>query len=148
MDHQNFNIDPEFFNLCFQLGRFETSHLLLMNNSALPWFVLVPETDEVELCDLGPTVHEQIFNEVRGMSLFVKRHFPVDKINVACNGNVIRQMHLHVVGRRFDDYCWPQVVWGTATPSTYDESAVAEMSEMLRNDALLRDGGYGGYRGD
>ncbi|MEM7467421.1 MAG: HIT domain-containing protein [Pseudomonadota bacterium] len=142
MNNNHFVIDPGFDELCFTLGKFNTSYVLLMNNAEIPWFILIPETQEVELCDLAFEVHDSIFNEIRCMSFFVKREFKVDKLNVASNGNVIRQMHLHVIGRRFDDYCWPGVVWGTDAPSTYDQSAVDEISDLLASDASLKDLGY------
>ena len=141
-DVSEFTIDSGFFDICIAMGRFDVSHLLLMNNAEIPWFLLIPETNEVELCDLAQTVHQKIFDEVRQMSFFVKNHFTVDKLNVACNGNVIRQMHLHVVGRRFDDYCWPGVVWGIDPPSVYDQAEIARISTLLANDDALNNAGY------
>ena len=137
-----FAIDKGFDELCFQFGRFDMSHVLLMNNAEIPWFLLIPETQKVELCDLDVDTHNKIFDEIREMSYFVKKHFTVDKLNVACNGNVIRQMHLHVVGRRFDDYCWPGVVWGIEPPSVYDPAEIERISKLLKTDDALNAAGY------
>lgn len=137
-----FKIDPGFATLCKQFGRFNHSHVLLMDNADIPWFILIPETQEVELYELEVAVHNQIFDEIRAMSLFVKRHFKVDKLNVACNGNVIRQMHLHVIGRRFDDYCWPATVWGIEPPSLYDDIEVSRIRSLLKDDETLAVAGY------
>lgn len=129
---QAFALDPKLLGPCLRLGRLPQSHLLLMDNAALPWFVLVPETAEVELCDLPPAVHERLFDEVRGVSLFIRRRFDIDKLNVAANGNVVRQLHVHVVGRRFDDYCWPDVVFGTPAPSRWQAPDVERLVGELR----------------
>ena len=139
-----FTIDPGFDKLSFRLGKFELSHVLLMNNAEIPWFMLIPETEEVELCDLASDTQDQLFAEINVMSLFVRRQFAIDKLNIACNGNVIRQMHWHVIGRRFDDFCWPDVVWGKEPPSVYRQSEVARISSVLETDAALRAQGYSG----
>ena len=142
MTDYHFAIDPGFAALSVRLGRFNVSHVLLMNNAEIPWFMLIPETQEIELCDLAPATHDEIFAEIRVMSLFTKRQFEIDKLNVACNGNVIRQMHLHVVGRRFDDYCWPGVVWGVEPPSYYDDSEIERIKTLLATDRQLAEAGY------
>lgn len=142
MNERVFEIDPGFEELSFRLGRFEVSHVLLMNNAEIPWFMLIPETQEIELCDLDPVTHDKIFAEIRVMSLFTKRLFDIDKLNVACNGNVIRQMHLHVIGRRFDDYCWPGVVWGIEPPSLYEQDEIERVKATLAADKQLAAAGY------
>ena len=53
MTNGAFEIDPGFAKLSIQLGRFGVSHVLLMNNADIPWFMLIPETTEIELCDLA-----------------------------------------------------------------------------------------------
>ncbi len=55
---------------------------------------------------------------------FVRAEFPVDKLNIAAIGNVVRQLHVHVVGRHAGDYCWPGVVWGTEPPARYTDAQV------------------------
>ncbi len=124
------------------MGRLDLSHLLLMNNAALPWIILVPETSAVELCDLAPAVHTQLFDEVRAVSLFLRANVPVDKLNVAAIGNVTRQLHVHVIARRVDDYCWPGVPWGTAAPSHYSDGEYSELAARLGADQQLRERGY------
>ena len=140
-----FMIDAGFDALCFRLGRLQLCHVLLMNNAEIPWFILIPETAETELCDLPERTQTQLFAEINAMSLFVRESFSVDKLNIACNGNLIRQMHWHVIGRRFDDYCWPDVVWGKNAPSVYEEAERDNIKSMLINDAALA---LRGYRSD
>jgi diadenosine tetraphosphate (Ap4A) HIT family hydrolase len=139
-----FKIDPGFADLSIHLGRFKLSHVLLMNNAEIPWFMLIPETQEIELCDLDLNVHHQLVDEIRAISIFIKGHFTIDKLNVACNGNAIRQMHIHVIGRRFDDYCWPGMVWGIEPPSLYEDVETARIKGLLDNDETLAATGYRG----
>ena len=139
-----FKIDPGFEKLSFQLGKLAFSHVLLMNNAEIPWFMLVPETSEVELCDLEPEEQQRLLTELNAMSVFVRKNFTIDKLNIAANGNVIRQMHWHVIGRRFDDFCWPDVVWGKQAPSIYSDQEVAKISALLSADTGLTQAGYKG----
>lgn len=139
-----FMIDPGFEKLSFQLGKLAFSHVLLMNNAEIPWFMLIPETSEVELCDLSAKQQQQLLTELNVMSEVVRRNFKIDKLNIAANGNVIRQMHWHVIGRRFDDFCWPDVVWGKDAPSVYSAGDVAKISALLSADAALSKAGYVG----
>ncbi len=87
-------------------------HVLLRRNAILPWFLLVPETKVQELFELPPDLRRDL--EARGdvLARFVKVRFNSDKINVAAIGNVVPQLHLHVIGRRRDDCCWPLPAWG------------------------------------
>ncbi len=137
-----FEIDTGFFESCSELGRLPAAHVLLMDNAAIPWLLLIPETDEVELCDLPLSRHDQILGQVRLLSLCLHRHFDIDKINIACNGNLIRQMHLHIIGRRFDDYCWPDVVFGKPSPRRYAKEEIDELGATLAADPVLAEQGY------
>ena len=105
-----------------RLGRFHFCHLLLHKNSVLPWFILVPETDVTDLLDLPEELRILAMNEASHVSRFIKRELNYPKINFAAIGNVVPQLHLHVVGRRPDDPCWPVPVWGNLT-ETIDYSA-------------------------
>lgn len=125
----DFTLDPRLQNDCHILGKMGLSHLLLMNNSLFPWFILVPETQVVELCDLDPDSDRVLHEEINRLSCFVKDHFPIDKLNVAAIGNVVRQLHIHVIGRRTDDPCWPGVVWGSGQSKPYSEQ---ELDEVVR----------------
>jgi diadenosine tetraphosphate (Ap4A) HIT family hydrolase len=93
---------------CYLLGRFDDSILLLMRNALFPWFVLVPQTNE-----------------------FIEDHYRVDKINIASIGNVVTQMHVHVIGRTKDDVCWPGVVWGTREFKPYEADQIEQIKEKL-----------------
>jgi diadenosine tetraphosphate (Ap4A) HIT family hydrolase len=110
---------------CLVLGRLDFCQLLLMNNAAIPWFILVPATSETEVCDLKSSEQTMLWEEVNTVAEFVRTNFQIDKLNIGAIGNVVSQLHVHVVGRREDDYCWPGVVWGSAAEKQYTNDEVA-----------------------
>ena len=120
-----FALDPAFAASNVRLGRTALNHVLAADNAAVPWFVLVPETQAIELCDLDPATHAALMDEVHRLGRAVRNELGVDKLNVAAIGNVVRQLHVHVVGRRRDDYCWPDVVWGRPAPAPLSGAEVA-----------------------
>tara|TARA_R110002072_G_scaffold935_9_gene7662 strand:+ start:1267 stop:1692 length:426 start_codon:yes stop_codon:yes gene_type:complete len=97
---------------CHHLGSFPASALLLHRNAALPWFILVPQTTLCDVLDLPDEQRRVVFDECASVSAFVKQELGFDKVNFAGLGNVVSAMHLHIIGRRVGDACWPQPVWG------------------------------------
>ncbi len=107
-----FEIHPRLAAGGFEIGQLGGCRLLLKNNSLFPWFLLVPEVEGIEdLHQLPPGQFEEVMLAVRRVSEFVADHFQPEKLNVACIGNQVRQMHLHIVGRSQDDPAWPGTVW-------------------------------------
>jgi len=129
-----FELDARLRQDCFVVGRLEFCHLLLLDNAAVPWFILVPETTCTEVCDLGMSQQHALLEEINSVASFLRTGFAIDKLNIAAIGNIVRQLHVHVVGRHAGDYCWPGVVWGTAPPERYTEQRVAQIrTEVARN---------------
>ncbi len=125
-----FALDPHLQRECFALGRRGTSHILLMNNAAVPWFLIVPETTVAELYELDATEQDTLRNDINDLSRFIKAHFAATKINVGAMGNIVKQLHIHVIGRNTADYCWPGVVWGTTAPAKYSTQRVNEIRAL------------------
>jgi diadenosine tetraphosphate (Ap4A) HIT family hydrolase len=129
-----FELDARLQQDCFRLGRLEFCHLLLLDNAAVPWFVLVPETEATEICDLQIAQQHVLLQETTAIANLVRQCFVIDKLNVAAIGNIVRQLHVHVVGRRAGDYCWPGVVWGTVPPERYTDEQLAQIrTNVARN---------------
>jgi len=127
----NFQLDTRLADDCHILGKLDISQLLLMNNSLVPWFILVPETDEMEITDLSKTDQEILLKEINLISSFVKDNFDVPKLNTAAIGNIVSQLHIHIVGRSPSDYCWPNVVWGTKEKEPYTDERVKGITALL-----------------
>ena len=127
MPKANFKLDSRLEQDCFVLGRFKLCHLLLMNNSAVPWYILVPETAATEICDLGVFAQAILFDEINVVSRYVQGLAGVKKLNVAAIGNVVSQLHVHIVGRHPGDFAWPGVVWGAPSDEEYTDEQVREI---------------------
>jgi diadenosine tetraphosphate (Ap4A) HIT family hydrolase len=129
-----FELDARLQQDCFRLGRLEFCHVLLLDNAAVPWFVLVPETEVTEICDLPIAQQHLLLQETTAVANYVRQAFVTDKLNVAAIGNIVRQLHVHVVGRRPGDYCWPGVVWGAVPPERYTDEQLAQIrTNVARN---------------
>ena len=126
-----FKLDPQLDNDCFTLGHLKTSRLLLLNNSLVPWFILVPETSATEIYELPHAQQLELLNEINLLSNHLKQNFAVDKLNVAAIGNIVNQMHIHIVGRHVDDFCWPGVVWGADGKQAYMDNEVETIKSQL-----------------
>jgi diadenosine tetraphosphate (Ap4A) HIT family hydrolase len=117
---------------CHHLGRLPTAELLLNRNASVPWFILLPETLLSDVLDLPDDHRRAVLADCAGVSLFIKQVLGFDKVNFAGLGNVVPQMHLHVIGRRPDDACWPQPVWGNLPDGkAYDIEQLREWQQGL-----------------
>ena len=74
-------------------------------------------------------------SQINRVSELMKRHYLIDKINVATIGNVVSQMHIHIVGRRKDDAYWPDVVWGQAFEHRHQAKFVQQLGDRLANSS-------------
>lgn len=129
----DFTLDPRLDNDCFVLGHLKTSRLLLLNNSLVPWFILVPDTSAKEIYELPHAQQLELLEEINIISSHLKQNFAVDKLNVAAIGNIVNQMHIHIVGRQVNDPFWPGVVWGAEGKLTYNNDEVAAIKLQLVN---------------
>lgn len=129
----NFTLDTHLANDCTVLGKLDISLLLLMNNSLVPWFILVPETTETELIDLAHPDQAKLLKEINIVSSFVRSNFKTSKLNIAAIGNIVTQLHVHIVGRNPSDFCWPNVVWGTKEKKYYTHNQVADIIRLLNS---------------
>ncbi|WP_313000894.1 HIT domain-containing protein [Brevundimonas sp.] len=110
----------------------------LQNDARFPWLILLPRAeDAVELDDLTPAQRAALMEEivragalVRALGQAVDR--PVDKLNTAALGNVTRQLHVHVVGRRRDDGLWPDPIWGRPGAVPLSEPVKAAFLRAVR----------------
>jgi diadenosine tetraphosphate (Ap4A) HIT family hydrolase len=127
----DFELDPRLANDCIVLGELDLCLLLLMNNALATWFILVPRTGETEPFLLPEPQRRSLQEETDLIARFVHQHFSPDKINLAAIGNIVRQMHIHVVGRKIDDYCWPNVVWGNGQREAYPDQEIQRIGRLL-----------------
>ena len=128
-----FTLDQRLQQDTLLLGDFPLCRLLLMNDANYPWFILVPRRDEVsELFQLDAQEQQQLWRESTELAEVLKDTFKADKMNVATLGNVVSQLHMHVIVRRKDDPAWPAPVWGKHPAKAYSDEQVAALRDKLR----------------
>ena len=127
----------------FDIARIHGCRILLKNEAHFPWFIIVPEVeqDTVDLHQLDDATFAQVMLAVRRVSRFTEAHFSPEKLNVACIGNIVRQMHIHVVGRFTDDPAWPGVVWAYEGKKKYAEGEAETIIAAVRGFLAAQPGG-------
>ena len=109
------------------------SRLLAMNDANFPWLVLVPRRAGVsEIIDLGAE-QSLLMDELALVSRALKDETRCDKLNVAAIGNVVPQLHIHVVARRKDDAAWPKPVWGAVPQRAYEADVMERFVTAIRS---------------
>lgn len=137
MPRAGFALHPQLAADTFEIGRLELSRVLLMNDARFPWLILVPErSDLTELVDLRPGELHRLSDEIRRASLGLRELFRPDKLNVAALGNMVPQLHVHVIARFRTDAAWPRPVWGGPPAPPYPAAAAVKRINDLR--AALR----------
>lgn len=115
------------------IGNFPLSRLLLMNDASYPWFILVPRREEIsELFQLDSADQLSLWKETTTLAEVIKDTFGADKINVATLGNMVSQLHMHVIARRRNDAAWPAPVWGRQSAVPYSTDQVESIKRKLK----------------
>lgn len=127
-----FSLHPQLAQDCFELAEFPLCKLLLCNDSAYPWFILVPKVSDVnDVYQLDWPQQQQFLNESSLLSELLMQVFEGDKMNVAALGNVVEQLHIHHVVRYKTDISWPKPIWGQQPLTPYTEEALDTLKGKL-----------------
>ena len=127
-----FTLHPTLARDTVEVTRLPLCRVLLMNDRRFPWLILVPERDSVrEIHQLSPADRAALIEEIALGSGVLERLFHPDKINVGALGNVVPQLHVHVVARTAGDPAWPGPVWGSGAAVPYAEDEIAEIRARL-----------------
>lgn len=109
------------------------SRVLLMNDARYPWLILVPrEFGLVELHDLVIGDETQLMKEITRAGLILQTLTDCKKINTGALGNMVPQLHIHIVARNPGDAAWPGPVWGNGVAVPYDDAARDALVAVLR----------------
>jgi len=127
----DFSLDKRLVNDCHVIKESEKFYYLLHENAEVAWFIIVPDTDKSEFFELDSCLQNQLCERINQLSEFIREHFDSDKINVATIGNVVSQMHVHVIGRRRDDVYWPDVVWGRQSEKRYSPQQLTSIKKQF-----------------
>ena len=108
------------------------SRALLMRDARFPWAILVPrQVGLVELVDLAREDRIQLLDEITALGDALKAETRCMKLNVGAIGNMVRQLHIHVVARFDDDAAWPKPVWGHGTALPYAPGEMDRLASAL-----------------
>ena len=111
--------------------------LRLMKDARFPWAILIPRRPAIrEIHQLTQADQRQLLAEITRLSAAMEREWGADKMNVAALGNMVPQLHIHVIARFAGDAAWPGPVWGAGAAEAYGEAALSRTIERL--NAALR----------
>ncbi len=132
------SLHPQLAKLTTVVGDLALSRVLLENDSSYPWLILVPRMAGVsEIIDLDPNEQVQLLGEIDAASRALKAVATFEKLNVAALGNMVKQLHVHVLGRSSTDPTWPKPVWGLAPPVPYEPAAREKLIGAVRRELKL-----------
>ena len=138
---EKFELHPQLAKDCFVITDLPLSQLLLCNDSAFPWFILVPKVENVQdIYQLDWQQQQQLLNESSMLSEVLMQEFNGDKMNVAALGNVVPQLHLHHIVRFQNDVSWPKPIWGQVPSKAYSEEQRVKQIDIIRTEIEARSG--------
>jgi len=106
-----------------------------MNDARYPWIIAVPRRNKIkEIYELKSRDQLLLLREINLMAEIIKSKFKSDKINIGAMGNIVPQLHIHIVGRKENDPAWPAPVWGFGAPLTYEKKNADEIIINLINE--------------
>src|SRR6201982_1084759 len=120
------------------IGDLPLSKVLVIRDANYPWLLLVPRrVDVVHIIDLDEVAQAQLMTEVSRAARALKEVTKCDKLNIAALGNMVPQLHVHVIARRTGDVAWPRPVWGVAPAVPHDATEVQHFISALRRKIWL-----------
>jgi diadenosine tetraphosphate (Ap4A) HIT family hydrolase len=131
-----FELDPRLAGDTVFVADWQLCRVLLMDDARFPWLVLVPRRAGLaEIDDLDEAGRTRLMHEIRHAMKTLRAIVECDKLNVGALGNIVRQLHVHVVARRANDAAWPGPVWGHGTAQRYQAETRDALVARLRTAA-------------
>jgi diadenosine tetraphosphate (Ap4A) HIT family hydrolase len=128
----DFALDPRIAADTLPLCEGPLSRVLMMDDTRFPWITLVPRRPGmVEMVDLAPADRLLLNAEIDAAAAALRAVAPGDKLNIGALGNMVRQLHVHVVMRSEGDAVWPAPVWGNGVRVPHEPAAARERIERL-----------------
>lgn len=131
----NFLLSKQLAEDSFALAELNLCELRLFNNANYPWLLLIPRINNIcEIFELSEADRTILFTEINLIAEKLKQCTMCDKINIGALGNVVSQLHVHIIARFNHDASWPKPVWGSASQPYADANhAVSYWKEKLFN---------------
>jgi diadenosine tetraphosphate (Ap4A) HIT family hydrolase len=129
----DWQLDPKIAAETIPVGDLALTRVLLATDANYPWLILVPRRPGlIEIIDLEQTAQVQLMGEINVAAHILKSTTKCEKLNIAALGNVVAQLHVHVVGRHHSDPAWPKPIWGVVPPIAYDAGVRDGLVDTLR----------------
>jgi diadenosine tetraphosphate (Ap4A) HIT family hydrolase len=127
-----FALHPTLARDTIEVARLPLCRVLLMNDRRFPWLILVPELESIrEIHELAPADRGALIEEIARAGEALACIFRPDKLNTGALGNLVPQLHVHVVARFAADAAWPGPVWGSGAAEPYPTGELEELRERL-----------------
>jgi diadenosine tetraphosphate (Ap4A) HIT family hydrolase len=127
-----FVLDPRLAADSLRVTELPLSSLRLMLDANYPWLLLVPRRGGAsEVADLDEADRAQLMREIVLVGEALRAMTPCEKLNVAALGNMVPQLHVHIIARRREDPAWPKPVWGVAPAKPYAANAAEDLAARL-----------------
>lgn len=131
-------LDPQLARDTTRLGDLPLSRVQVSNDANYPWLILVPrQPDIVEILDLAEADRTQLMAEVTRAANALREVTACHKLNIAALGNVVAQLHVHIIARFRHDPAWPKPVWGVVPARAYEPAEMQKLVTPLREKIWL-----------
>lgn len=132
------SLHPQLEKDTINIGDLPLSRVLVINDANYPWLLLVPRrTGAIEIVDLDEVAQAQLMTEINRVARALQDLTKPDKLNIAALGNVVPQLHVHIIARRRNDAAWPRPVWGVVPALAHDPQEVETFIAALRQKIWL-----------
>lgn len=129
-----FTLDPRLQADTHFIASLSLCDVLLMNDTRFPWLILVPRIARAtEIVDLDDPLKATLWREVDQAALQLRALTSCEKLNIGALGNIVRQLHIHVIGRYTGDAAWPGPVWGCGSAVPYEDIAAKAVVNNFRS---------------
>lgn len=137
MTPDDFELDPRLKADTHHIASLPLCEVMLMNDARFAWLILVPRrAGLVELVDLSEELQQALLGEIHRVATTLRDAVPCDKLNIGALGNIVRQLHIHVIARLEGDAAWPGPVWGSGVAERYAKSKLESRVVLLRNHLI------------
>lgn len=128
-----FTLHPQLKKDTFFVGSLKIANILLMNDSRYPWLILVPRINDVcDITDLTAEQRAEFNEEINHVAAAMKRHYQPERLNIAMLGNVVPQLHCHIIARFKEDFAWAKPVWGIGEAIAYTNEQEETLISLLQ----------------
>lgn len=137
-DSSSWSLHPQLARDTVNIGDLPLCRVLVIDDANFPWLLLVPRRPDVtEILDLDEVAQAQLMTETTRVARALRAVTGCDKLNIAALGNVVPQLHVHVIARFRSDAAWPRPVWGSVPARAYEPAELDRLVAPLRRQVWL-----------